>query len=159
MKNLNKSLLLIGLVGSMAVCANAFAQDCATPLPIQSDSQVSGDTCTAGNPLPTYGGTGSPQNEVIYSFVAQGANATINIAATGGFSGGASPGFFLFPACSASTDPVAFGATGVDMTVSGLTDGQTYYIAATSDPGGPNNGCGAYDLTVTGTLPVTQVGS
>ncbi len=147
-------LLALGVLG-LAFAGSAAAQDCAAPIAIHTDEQnVIGDTCAAGNPLPTYGGTGSPQNEMIYSFVAQGANATISIAGTGGF-GGTTPAIFLFPACSAATDPVAFGVPGTDMAVSGLTDGQTYYIAVTADPGGPNDGCGAFDVDVTGTLPVS----
>jgi hypothetical protein len=153
-----KHLLALGVVCSLFAAGNVVAQDCATPIAIHSDEQnVAGDTCGAGNPLPTYGGTGSPQNEMIYSFVAQGADATISIEGTGGFAGTV-PAAFLFPACSAATDPIAFGVPGTPMGVSGLTDGQTYYVAVTADPGGANDGCGAFDVDVDGTLPVTLTG-
>jgi hypothetical protein len=95
------------------------------------------------------GGTPSPQNDVVYSFVAEGANATITM-------GGAGTGaVFLLPSpCGVGTDPIALGAPGVPMAVNGLTDGQTYYVVATSDPGSPGATCGPYTLDVTGTLPV-----
>jgi len=148
------SLLVVGMFAAFASAGTALAQDCANPIPIHTDEQdVTGDTCTAGNPLPSYGGTGSSQNEIIYSFTAQGANANISITGTGGYAG-TTPAIFLFPACSASTDPIAFGIPGVPMAVTGLTDGQQYFIAVTADPGGPADGCGAYDVDVDGTLPV-----
>jgi len=154
-KNFNKQrLLATGALLALMSAGSLFAQDCANPIPIHTDEQdVLGDTCTAGNPLPTYGGTGSPQNEVVYSFTAQGANANISITGTGGYTG-TTPAVFLFPACSAATDPIAFGVPGLPMAVTGLTDGQQYFITVTADPGGPNDGCGAYDVDVDGTLPV-----
>lgn len=131
----------------------AVAQDCATPLPISSENgpndSVAGDTCGGANPLPGMGGTPSPQNDVVYSFVAENANATITM-------GGAGTGaVFLLPSpCDVGTDPIALGAPGVPMAVNGLTNGQTYYIVATSDPGSPPATCGPYTLDVTGILPV-----
>jgi hypothetical protein len=136
----------------LAFGANAFAQTCASPLPILSDSVAAGDTCTAGNDLPGYGSIGSPQNEIIYSFVAQGANANVALAHTGAPFGAT---MFVMPSpCSLSTDPIAFGDFTTPMAVNGLTDGQTYYLIVTADPGGPANACGAFTATVTGTLPV-----
>ena len=156
MKNqMRKSMLALAVVGGIAFGGQAFAQDCASPIQIHSDEHgVTGDTCAAGNPLPSYGGVGSPQNEIIYSFVAQSANATITIAQTGGYAGSSALAVLL-PACTPSTDLIQFGAPGSPMPVSGLTDGQTYYIAVTADPGGPNDGCGAYTIDVDGTLPVS----
>lgn len=137
---------------ALAFGANAMAQTCASPLPIQSDSAVSGDTCTASNTLPTYGGTPSPQSEIIYSFVAQGANASISLAHTGAPFGAT---MFVMPSpCSLATDPIALGDFTTPMAVNGLTDGATYYVIITADPGGPNAACGPFTATVTGTLPV-----
>jgi hypothetical protein len=154
-----KKLSLI-LLGALAVSGQVAAQTCASPLPIFSNPPVStaytGDTCTATNTLPGYGGVGSTQNEIVYSFVAQNANAQISIAATGGFSG-TTAGVFLLPSCnSATADPIAFGTPSGAMTVSGLTNGQTYYVAVTADPGGAPAGCGQYSVTVNngGILPV-----
>jgi hypothetical protein len=146
---MNKIALGVSLLAFSA--GSAFAQTCASPLPI-AGGVFNGDTCTAANTLPSYGGTVSPQREVIYSFVAQGANGTIDI--TGAIPGGA---VFLMPSpCSSSTDPIDFGFQGVPLTLSdsGTVNGQTYYVIVTTDPGGPNDACGAYTLTVTPTLPV-----
>lgn len=136
-----------------AFVGTAVAQDCAAPLVITSQGgtadSVEGDTCAAGNPLPGMGGTPSPHNDVVYSFVAETAEATI---AMGGAGTGA---VFLLPSpCAVGTDPIAIGAPGGDMPVTGLTDGQTYYVVATSDPGTPAATCGAFTLDVTGQLPV-----
>jgi len=152
MKNL--TIVASALVVGMAFQASAFAQTCANPLAINSNSQVSGDTCTATNSLPTYGATGSPQTEIVYSFVAQGANATISVGNTTGFNG-STPFFVLMPSpCAPGTDYIKAGAAGADMAVNGLIDGQTYYVIMTADPTGPANACGTYTLTVTGILPV-----
>jgi hypothetical protein len=154
---------LLSLAGAcaLAVSFQVAAQDCATPLPITSDTGphavVNGDLCTATNSLPTYGGTASPQNEIVYSFTAQGANATI--ALTQGAEGtwsGQSAGIFLMPSpCSSSTDPIALGFPGTDMAVNGLTDGSQYFVIVTADPGSAAATCGTFTATVTGTLPVT----
>jgi len=152
------STLVISLASLAATSGTVLAQTCASPLPITSQGGahgvVSGDTCTATNSLPAYGSTGSPQNEIIYSFVAQGANATISIAQTGGFSGSSASVFLMPSPCSSSTDAISLGAPGSPMPVSGLTNGATYYVIVTADPGGPNNGCGQFTASVTGTLPV-----
>jgi hypothetical protein len=151
-----QKLILALHLGLGFVLSNAQAQNCATPLHIASvhtPIHYTGDTCAADNPLPTYGGTGSPQNEVVYSFVALGPTGSFSIAGTGGYAG-TTPTIFLFPACSAATDPIAFGVPGTEMVVGSLTDGQTYYVAVTADPGGANSGCGTYDL-VASSLPVT----
>lgn len=155
---MKKSLLAIGVVALSVMSAASYAQTCASPLPITSQGGphdiVTADTCTATNELPTYGGTTSAQNEVIYSFVAQSANATIAIAQNSGFAS-SSAAIYLLPACTASTDPIAFGFPGTAMTVSGLTNGSTYYVVATADPGSAAGSCGNFTATVTGTLPVT----
>lgn len=144
---------LFGCVLSAFASVGAYAQTCASPLPIQSNSSVSGDLCTDGsNSLPSYGGTGSPQDEIVYSFVAQGANATIAIEETAGAFGA---GIFLMESpCAASTDVKQLGFPGSPLPVQTLTDGQTYYVIVTADPGGPADACGAFTATVTGILPV-----
>lgn len=131
------------------------AQDCTSPIVIHNETGITGDTCTAGNPLPTYGGTGSPQNEVVYSFVYQGSYAVFSIAPTGGYEG-STPMIFLLPACTPSTDPIGFGAPGVNLSATDqdLTQGVTYFLVATADPGGPNDACGQYSLFYF-TTPVT----
>lgn len=133
-----------------------FAQTCESPLPISSENGphgvVQGNTCDATNSLPGYGNTPSPQNEIVYSFVAEGANATIALEETGGAFGA---GVFLMPSpCNSNTDATSLGFPGTPMPVQGLQDGQTYYVIVTADPGGPADACGAFTATVTGTLPV-----
>lgn len=140
--------------------SSAFAQDCANPLPITSQGgpheHVAGNLCTASNSLPTMGGTPSPGNDLVYSFVAQGASASINFAIGSEATwGGQTAGIFLLPSCSVGTDPIQFGFPGTPMQVSGLTDGQTYYVVVTPDPAAPAATCGTFTADVTGTLPVT----
>lgn len=158
-----KKLSLV-LLGALAISGQVAAQTCATPLPIYSnpagagqpqDGPYTGDTCTATNSLGTYGGTGSPQNEIVYTFVAQNAAATLALTATGGFSG-TTASVLLLPACAANADPIAFGVPGTPMQVTGLTNGQTYAVVVTADPGGSAAGCGQYSLLVQepGVLPV-----
>ena len=152
------ALIALAAVTCFGLSAQAFAQTCATPLPITSggtpNGTRSGDLCTATNTLPGYGGIPSPQREVIYSFVAQSANATITVAANT-FGGTV----VLMPSpCSSSTDIIAAGNAGDPMVVAGLTSGQTYYVIFTADPSGPATACGPYTLTVNGTLPVSLQG-
>lgn len=148
---------LIALFGLTIAGASgmALAQTCAAPIAIHSNETVTGDLCSAQNSLPTYGGITSPQKEIVYSFVAQGANATINYAANG-YTGVA----YLMPSpCAPATDPIALGTSvGTDMAVNGLTDGQTYYLIITANPGGPEDACGTFTAAVNGTLPVTLKG-
>jgi hypothetical protein len=149
------------LAAGVLVASVASAQDCAAPtaIPGSGGAGVAGDTCAAGNPFPQFpGGIPSPQNDVVYSFVAQGANATVTVAANGS---PLLPGFVVLTPCDpVAGNPVAFGsnaagtATGA---VSGLTDGTTYYLVVTTDPGAgaANNNCGTYNFSYTGTLPVS----
>src|SRR5689334_16490661 len=148
----------IGVLAALCgVSTMAGAQTCASPLPIQSNSTKNGNTCSAptgtgSNSLSSYGGTPSPQNEIVYSFVAQSANATIAVTDPGSMGAAV----FLMPSpCSTSTDPIQFGFAGTPMPVNTLTNGQTYYVIITADPAGPAGACGAYTLTVNGILPVS----
>lgn len=150
-------LKLAGIAGAlvMIVSTQALSQTCASPIVLTSNDSVTGDLCTAGNPLASYGSTTSPQNEIIYSFVAQSASASISITETGGgdtFLGS----IYLSPACNSSTDPTAFDFEGTPMTVDGSNspDGATRYIYVTADPGGSNTACGTFQMDVAGTLPV-----
>jgi hypothetical protein len=149
---MNKLSLLTGAL-IMGFAGSALAQTCDTALPILSDSSVAGDTCASTNSLPSYGGTVSPQNEIVYSFTAQDANAALTINLNG-LPGGA---VYLMPApCASSTDPTNFGFDGTPMTIApdSLTDGQEYFVIVTADPGGPADACGAFSVDVAGQLPV-----
>jgi hypothetical protein len=146
------SIAILAAVGSCFAASAAFAQTCAAPIAILSNSDAAGDTCTAENTLPGYGGISSPQAEIVYSFVAEGANATVTMTHTGAAFGGT---VVVMPSpCSSSTDIITAGDTANPMAVNGLTDGETYYVIATADPGGPADACGAYNLNVDGILPV-----
>ena len=152
------ALIALAAVTCFGLSAQAFAQTCASPLPITSggtpNGTRSGDLCTATNTLPGYGGIPSAQNEVIYSFVAQSANATISLAAN---TYGATVVLMPSP-CSSSTDIIAAGNAATPMAVNTLTNGATYYVIVTADPSGPPNACGPYTATVAGTLPVSLQG-
>jgi hypothetical protein len=130
----------------------AGAQTCATPIAMANKSTLAGNTCSApkgtgANSLAAYGGTPSPQNEVVYSFVAQDASTNIAIADDGKFGAAV----FLMPGpCGTSTDPVALGYAGTPMVATGLTKGQTYYVIVAADPSGKAAACGAYSLTISG---------
>lgn len=141
------------VLGLSLVSSIAFAQTCASPLPIQSDSSQNGDTCAAGNVIPSFGALPSPHNDIVYSFVAQGANATITMPASD-FNYGA----FFLDACD--TDGNAFptqaitNPPGGSFPVSGLVDGQTYYIVVSGSPAEGNPVCGTFTINVAGPLPV-----
>jgi hypothetical protein len=151
--------LFFVLVGALVAADQVGAQTCASPLPLFPQgplppSTYTGDTCTATNTLPSYGGTGSTQNEIMYSFVAANSNGQATIATTGGFAGTTAM-VFLLPSCdSATAEPMAFGTVGGTMSVAGLTLGRTYYLAVTADPGGAPAGCGQYAMQIFG-LPVS----
>ena len=158
MKN---TLLTLAAAMAIGISAHAAAQTCASPLPISdsngSFSNVGGDLCTAPNSLPGYGGTASPQNEIVFSFTYNNnASGTISVAqGAEGTWGGNSAAVFLMPSpCSSSTDPIALGFPGTPMAVSGLTNGSVYDVIFTADPGSPASTCGTFTGTVGGTLPV-----
>lgn len=143
------------LTALLALCISASAaadptNSCSNPLPITSNSVVTGNLCLFNNTLPLYGAVSSPQRDAIYSFVANNASATITIAPN---TWGATVVLMPTP-CSLSTDIIAFGDASFPMVVTGLTNGQTYYVIMTADPGGPGDACGQYQMTVTGILPV-----
>ena len=132
-----------------------FAQSCAAPLPIYSDGTTDPvDTCTANNEIPGFGGLGGGQhNDVVYSFVAQDANATIS--ATSDFESAV----YLLDTCDAANGNVLpmqaiTNPPGGSFNVGTLTNGQTYYIVVTGSPVQNNPVCGTISVTVQNTLPV-----
>lgn len=149
------SVAVIGL----GVSASAFAQTCAAPLQARSDSSISGDTCAGTNAFPSFpGGIPSPQNDIVYSFVAQSANANITVQGSAGL---AAPGWVVLAPCDAVNGNIVAsgsnnGGTATGAALSGLTDGTTYYLVVTTDPGAgqPNTACGTFTGTIAGKLPV-----
>lgn len=156
---MNKTMLSGLIVFGLFAGGIVQAQTCATPIPLSSNTAVNGNTCVAPtgtgvNSLPGYGSVPSPQTEIVYSFVAQGANGSVTVTDTGAF--GATVVLMPSP-CASGTDILAAGAAGTPMPLTGLTNGQTYYLIVTGDPGGPANACGAFTMTPP-TLPVSLQG-
>ena len=144
MKN---ALLTLTAIAAMSLSAVSFAQTCASPLPIKSNSSypnASSPTATTcgGQAGLNLGGTIYPHPSVVYSFVAQSANATITITGT-------DREMSLVSSCA-----------GGPMVVNSLTNGTTYYVVVSTDPSIPTPPiqCGAYTLAVAGTLPVSLQG-
>lgn len=149
---MKKAAIAMGVLGLVMSASAALAQTCADAPEIYSNSSFNGDTCAATNSLPGYGVIPSPQSEIVYHFVADSAMATIQLTHDGAPFGAT---MFLMPSpCHSSTDPIAFGDFDHPMDVNGLTDGATYYVIVTADPGGPADACGAFSVQVNGQLPV-----
>ena len=153
MKN---ALLTLTAIAAMSLSAVSFAQTCASPLPIKSNSSypnASSPTATTcgGQAGLNLGGTIYPHPSVVYSFVAQSANATITITGT-------DREMSLVSSCAQA--PIAIGFVGGPMVVNSLTNGTTYYVVVSTDPSIPTPPiqCGAYTLAVAGTLPVSLQG-
>lgn len=139
---------------ALAFGANAMAQTCASPIQIFSDTPFNGDSCTADNTITGFGPLPSPHNDVVYSFVAQGANATLTMNAAAGYD----YAVLLIDACSAIAPAPLNGSTGPanggNFQLSGLTDGNTYYVVVTGNPSNAAAQCGSYTVAVAGTVPV-----
>lgn len=143
----------------------AFAQTCAAPIEIQSDNNnglyASPASTTCDGPVDDFpnfpGGIPSPGPDVVHSFTAEGASATITLDATDTLA----PVLLLLDSCDANganllgiaESNVAGGE--VSLPVGGLTDGQQYWVIVTHHPDAPPaNQCGSYAGTITGQLPV-----
>lgn len=145
-------LLSVAVLATFA--GSAFAQTCGAPLPMMTDTDVAGDTCSAENTITGFGPLPSPHNDIVYSFVAQGANATLTVDAAGGYD----YGLILVDACN-PISPAPLNATtgpgnGGNFQLTGLTDGSTYYVVMTGNPNNANAQCGTYTIDVNGTVPV-----
>lgn len=90
----------------------------------------------------------SPQNEIIYSFVADTNDGTIAVEQGNepSWTGGQVTAFLMPSPCSSSTDPIAFGFAGTPMSINGnnAPEGSTLYVIFTSDPGGAVSACGTF---------------
>lgn len=151
-------------VAALVLSSSAFAQTCASPIRISSNNSTGtyaaqgATTCGAANTFdPFPGGIASPQPDIVYDFIAQDANATITLDATG------SPliaGIAILDGCT-DTANIYGNATAnaagqsINVQASGLTNGTRYYVVVTSAPGSPDANCGAFSGSITGTLPVT----
>jgi hypothetical protein len=159
MKNKNVILSALALSIAGAFSGAAFAQpgmSCDEAVTILSNSTVNGDTCNGGaanNPIGGFGPLPSPHNDYIYSFVAEGADATINVPAAS-----YDYGVFLTTNCAGTTaapmQAVTGPGVGGSFPVSGLQDGTTYYIIVSGNPSVDTPACGTYTIDVDGQLPV-----
>ena len=146
---------ILSVAGAIAfvVAGSVSAQTCADPIILHSNETVSGNTCDASNVVPNMGpGFDNAQNDIVYAYVGDGANATIHINTPSNTDGVA----YLLTGCNDFSNPIAFAYAGLDMEVnsSNSPDGATRYIVVTSDGTSAPTTCGAFDLEVTGTLPV-----
>ncbi|MEO6104727.1 MAG: hypothetical protein ABIP44_13955 [Pseudoxanthomonas sp.] len=153
MKN---ALLSLTAVAALGVSAVSLAQTCASPLPIQSNSNKTGTTC-GGTPGLNLGGTIYPHPSIVYSFVAQNAAAAITFNAAG------SPDREMSLVTACNTAPIFIGFNGGPLVIppATLTNGTTYLLVISTDPGLPPANpplCGPYNVTVAGTLPVSLQG-
>lgn len=166
---MSKVFKFAALTAALSVSGFAFAGGdgtCASPFDIGSNPTAGGieypgnvdlnnNLCSFTNSLPALGGSGGPQIDAVYRFTAQGANATLSMTHDASFTGV----MYLVPVvggdyCNTSVDPIAFGFQGLDMTVSGLTEGSEYLVVVTADPAGSDAACGTFNVSVNGTLPV-----
>lgn len=151
---MSKVSVLASLV-ALSFSGTVFAQTCASPLDIGSPGAVSGDTSTAENTIAGFGPLPSPHNDIVYSFVAEGANATITVSAAS-----YDYGVVLIQTCAgvssapiqASTGPGPGGAFTI--ATDSLVDGTTYYIVVTGNPSVDTPVAGTFTMDLVDTLPV-----
>ncbi len=151
--------LAVAIAGLLVVSSSAWAQTCETPTRLFAGETITGNTCDGENTLPNYGGTDSPQAELVYYFDNEDASGDFVFAHTGTAFGG---GMFLMPSpCSNATDPISFGNSDNPMPANNLAAGGTplvngtrYFVIVTADPGGPADACGPFSLTAPDPLPV-----
>lgn len=69
-KTVSRSWLGRGCMAALIGCfaTAAVAQTCQNPLTINANVSNFGNTCTAPDSLPAYGGIASPHREVVYRF-------------------------------------------------------------------------------------------
>lgn len=162
---MNYTRMLIAMAAILGSGA-AFAQTCASPIEIQSNNNngayaaAGATTCGGPNDFPTFpGGIPSDGPDIVHRFVAQDADATITLQAAADYV----PAIVVLDACTqtanfigdpAVVDPPTPGQA-LSLQVSGLTNGNTYYVIVTHHPdAAPANQCGTYTGDIDGQLPV-----
>lgn len=138
----------------MLACAPmAYAQTCASPTALASNTVVNGNTC-GGEIGINMGGVIFGHPSVVYSFTWTDQGVDPNIIDLTG----TNMAFVVGPDCTQA--PIAFGGPGVgplDLTAAGFVDGQSYVLVVSTDPGLPVTDpptCGDFVLSP-GTLPVS----
>ncbi len=136
------ALVASGMMAALSA-GNAIAQTCDSPLPLTSNTALSGTTC-GGQTGIDLGGVPLVHPAVVHSFVAQGASGTIDT------SGDATISALLTTDCSEAPSDA-----GNSISLDGLVDGTTYLLIVTSENlSAPDPQiCGAYTVSPD-TLPV-----
>jgi hypothetical protein len=122
---------------------------CATAIILGGGSTYTGDTTAAPNWMSTFGPLFSPSNDVVYKFVA-GPDVDGFITPTGS---NFTFAMYLIPSCAESgSEPSPIGATatvgrGIDLLASGVTSGNTYYLAITGTASGGGGANGTLNFT------------
>jgi hypothetical protein len=129
---------------------------CNTALVLGGDTTYSADTTTAPNWMNSFGPASSSSNDVVYMFVA-GADVAGSIIPTASNYPFA---MYLIPSCGESgTEPSPIGATatigrGIDLLASGVTSGNTYYLAVTGIPAGGPGANGTLNFTTPSSIAI-----
>jgi hypothetical protein len=150
------ALVALSLCAAPAAYAQNGGTTCAAATVMASNTTYTADTTAAPNWMSSFGPLVSPSNDVIYTFTT-----------AAGFSGAITPSasdyafaLYLIPSCAqAGTEPTPIGATatvgtGIDLAGSGVTAGNTYFLAVTGTAAGGAGANGTVTFT-TPTFPVT----
>lgn len=158
---MKKLSALVALSLCAAASSSAYAQNCASAVPISSNSTYTSDTTGTTDWMVQFGPLGSGgSNDMLYSFVA-GAQPLGTITPT---ASSYTFAMYLITSCSDSgsePSPIRSTATiGSPITLGdpppagqpSIVAGSTYYLAVTGTAAAPGSGTVTFDTT---TLPVT----
>lgn len=129
---------------------------CATAAILGGGATYTADTTAAPNWMSSFGPLLSPSNDVVYMFVA-GPDVEGSITPTASHYEFA---MYLIPGCADSgTEPPPIGATatigrGIDLLASGVTSGNTYYLAITGTSSGGGGANGTLNFTTPFSLAI-----
>jgi hypothetical protein len=122
---------------------------CAMAIVLAGGSTYTADTAAAPNWMSLFGPLFSPSNDVVYMFVA-GPDVDGFITPT---ASNYTFAMYLIPSCAESgSEPSPIGATatigrGIDLLASGVTSGNTYYLAITGTASGGGGANGTLNFT------------
>jgi len=154
MKKLS-ALVALSLCAAPVAYAQNGGTSCGTATTIVSVNSYTADTTAAPNWMSNFGPLVSPSNDVVYTFVAPASVTGGTITPTASNYAFA---LYLIPSCAAGAEPTPIGATPtvgtpIDLAASGVTPGNTYFLAATGTAAGGATANGT--VTFNATLPVT----
>ena len=132
---------------------------CATATVLAAGLTYTADTIAAPNWMSSFGPLNSPSNDVVYTFVAgpDVSGFITPIASNFDFA------MYLIPSCESGTEPSPIGATatigrGIDLATSGVTSGNTYYLAITGTASGGGGANGRLNFTTPFSIGATVQG-